>query len=400
MWPTFACMKTTSFHRRAIARVLLVAVLAAGAASWQLRSAPAPRMLIVHSYGTDLPWVGDVDFGVDAVLRQSGVHVQVRRHYMNLLNHPDCNHMREAAQDAQQAIDDWRPQVLVLVDDLAQAVIGVNQLRGTEGVAARGPRQDLIALLTAGRCQAQQLLPTSTAIQAIFFAGVNGELADYGYDRATNVSGVLEHKDLTALASVLKQVNSAAHPPAVAVQLLNDRSSTAVAEAQQYSGQHWAPLRWLDPINVDTFAEWQHQVHVASQRGAMLLIANYQNLRDADGHIVPPEKVIAWTERHSAYPAVGASTGFVDDGGLVTVSMSGVEQGEAVSRMALHYLRSGELLPLQRARRLLIGLHCALARKRQIESSPLYGRLRSDLGPAMAVSEHVYIETELQGAKP
>jgi hypothetical protein len=391
-------MNSTPHHRRALACVLLVALLAACAAAWQLHMPqPAPKVLVVHSYGTDLPWVGDVDTGIDAALRNAGVTVSMRRHYMNLLNHPDCNHLREAAQEAQQAIDDWHPQVVLLVDDLAQALVGTSQLRASDGTAVPQPVRDVVARLTAGRCIGQRAAASTFATRAIFYAGVNGNIADYGYDRAANVTGVLEHKNLPALARLLQQINEVTQPPAVAVQLLNDQSSTAVAEDELYGRPHRSPLQWLQPVRVSTFADWREQVRLASRRGAMLLIANYQNLRDDDGRIVPADQVIAWTERHSLFPAVGAATSFVGDGGLVTAAMSGVEQGEVVAGMALHYLRTGELLPPQSGHRLLVGLQCALARKRHLEASSLYRRLRAELGArAMAVSEQVYLETDVK----
>lgn len=383
---------------------LLILVLVAALAFALLRPAPA-KLLIVHSYDTDLPWVGDVDHGMDAVLQQAHERVQVRRHYMNLLNHPDCNHLREAAEDMRLAIEDWHPQVIVLVDDLAQALVGSRHVRWQHDADATPVLDALNAQLSLGRCERQaplfQALPAAPhAPMAIFYAGVNAGIAQYGYDRATNVTGVLEHKNLAAVVGLLNKVNAVAATHAVAVQLLNDRSATALSENERYGSAQWQPLRWLPPANVATFREWQAQVRSACEHDAMLLIANYQNLLDDHGRIVPAEDVVAWTERHSAYPVVGAGTGFVSDGGLVTVAMSGVEQGEVVMRMALHYLRTGELAPQQTATRILVGLNRALARKHHLESSPLYRAIQARLGALTGVSEHVYLESDAKGAMP
>jgi hypothetical protein len=393
-------------HRLLAACTLLAAALAAGAALTLLQPAP-DKVLIVHSYNTDLPWVGDVDHGMDGALRQARPRVQVRRHYMNLLNHPDCHHFRDAAEDVRLAIDDWHPRVLVLVDDLAQALVGSRHVLGQADAGSKGTPQEPSAQPALARCERNgaplfkaEASAAANAPMAIFYAGVNAGVAQYGYDRASNVTGVLEHKNLAALAAVLKKVNDAAATPAVAVQLLSDHSATALAENERYGSPHWAPLRWLAPANVASFREWQQRVRSASRQGAMLLIANYQNLLDDQGRIVPAEEVIAWTERHSEYPAVGAGTGFVSDGGLVTVAMSGIEQGETVMRMALHYLRTGELPPPQSATRILVGLNRALARKHHLETAPLYRALQARLGGFMAVSEHVYLESGPQGGMP
>lgn len=399
-------MNTPTPRHTLAAGALLAAALAGGAALPLPRPAP-DKVLIVHSYNTDLPWVGDVDHGMDDALRRAQATVQVRRHYMNLLNHPDCNHFRDAAEDVRLAIDDWHPRVLVLVDDLAQALVGSRHVRGQAGAGPEGLPQGADAQPALARCERKGVplfkgeAPAATGTQvAIFHAGVNAGVSQYGYDGAVNVTGVLEHKNLAALAAVLKKVNDAAATPAVAVQLLGDRSATALAENERYRSPHWAPLRWLEPVNVATFREWRRQVRAASRQGAMLLVANYHNLRDDQGRIVPAGEVIAWTERHSEYPAVGAGTGFVSDGGLVTVAMSGTEQGERVMRMALEYLRTGELPPRQSGTRILVGLNRTLARKHGLETAPLYRALQARLGGFMAVSEHVYLESGPQGDLP
>lgn len=366
---------------------------------------PVPdRVLVVHSYNTDLPWVGDVDRGIDRALRQAGAHVQVRRHYMNLLDHPDCNHFRSAADDVRLAIEDWQPRALVLVDDLAQALVGFRHLRWQHGAYPVQVQRALTTQLTRGRCEGQALFGVQpaapTGVAAVFHAGVNGDTAQYGYDRAGNVTGVLEHKNLAALAGLLKRINDGARTQAVAVQLLNDRSPTALAENERYVSPHWSPLRWLAPANVRTFREWQQQVRNASSQGAMLLIANYQNLVDDEGRIVPPEEVIAWTERYSVYPAVGAGTSFVSDGGLATIAVSGIEQGEVVMRMALHHLRTGEILPQQAGSRVLVGLNRTLARKHRLDTGGLLRAVPAELRGFMAITEHVYLESGPDGVLP
>lgn len=131
----------------------------------------------------------------------------------------------------------------------------------------------------------------------------------------------------------------------------------------------------------------------------MLLTANYQNLQDARGRLVPPQDVIAWTEEHSRYPVLGAGTNYVADGGLMTVAISGSEQGEVVMRMALHYLATGQMQPTRTAQQFLVGMNPALVRKRGLQLPAVYEAFARELGRFMEVSEHVYRDAA-SGAKP
>src|SRR4051812_7902232 len=113
--------------------LLMLAVLSLLAGQVLLTRRDTFKVLVIHSYNTDLPWVGDVNAGIDRALAAHPASMQVRRHYMNLLSHPDCNHFRLAAEDARLAIDDWRPDAIVLVDDLAQALVGFPALHWRPG---------------------------------------------------------------------------------------------------------------------------------------------------------------------------------------------------------------------------------------------------------------------------
>ena len=307
----------------------------------------------------------------------------------------------EAAEDARRAIDTWRPRALIVVDDLAQALVAQPYLKWRDGRAPVELGDASAERLGLQRCNHSvqaplrlgQAAPASPPM-AVFYAGVNANPSQYGYDRASNATGVNEHKDIAAVARLVQRVDRASAVPARAVQLLNDRSATALAENERYASAAWAPLRWLPPVNVTRWNDWQAQVLAAGQRGAMLLIANYHDIFDDDGRRVPTEQVIAWTERHSRHAAVGAGSGFVSDGGLLTVAPSGLEQGEVVMEMALQYLRTGELMPPRKPHRLLIGLDRPLARKHQLESDSLQRWLQQYLGRFFAVCEQAYVETQ------
>lgn len=396
-------MNTTTL--RLLQALLMAVVLGVLVHQVVLRQSATRKVLVIHSYNTDLPWVGDVDQGISRAQAGAATGLQVRRHYMNLLNHPDCHSFHLAAEDARLAIDDWKPDAVVLVDDLAQALVGFPNLRWKEGAPIAQVRDGIVAQLTADRCPDKnaayfgldKLTPVDR-LHPIVFAGVNGDVERYGYPHATQVSGIFEHKNYAALAETLNAVNAASSSRAVAVQLLNDDSPSAVAENPRYATAHWGALQWLPPRNVQTFSQWQAVVQEASTRDAMLLIANYQNLRDARGRLVPASEVIAWTELHSRHPALGAGTNYVADGGLMTLAISGSEQGQAAMGMVLQFFATGQMPPTREAQQFLVGMNPALVRKRQLRLPAIYEAFAREVGRFMEVSEHVYRDAA-SGAK-
>lgn len=390
-------MKTTGL--RLVQSLLMALVLGVVAYQVYLHRSATRKVLVIHSYNTDLPWVGDVDQGIARALAGQAAGVQVRRHYMNLLNHPDCHSFHLAAEDARLAIDDWKPDAVVLVDDLAQALVGFPNLRWKEGAPIAQVREGIVAQLTAQRCPDKTAayfgldkLTPADRLRPLIFAGVNGDVERYGYQHATQVTGIFEHKNYAALAETLNAVNAASPAKAVAVQLLNDDSPTAVAENPRYAAAHWGTLQWLPPRNVQTFAQWQAVVQEAATRDAMLLIANYQNLRDARGRLVPAGEVIAWTEQHSRHPALGAGTNYVADGGLMTLAISGTEQGQVAMGMVQQFFATGTMPPTREAQQFLVGMNPALVRKRQLRLPAVYEAFAREVGRFMEVSDHVYRE--------
>lgn len=385
-------------------QALLLAALAAliGWQVWQQQRG-ALRVLVVHSYNTDLPWVGDVDQGLARAAAAAPRPVQLRQHYMNLLNRPDCHHYRLAAEDARLAVEDWQPDVVVLVDDLAQALVGFPLLVLDAAAPVAALREGIVRQLAERRCPGQDaaffglerraVRPAGGPPLPLVFAGVNGDVERYGYGHARHVTGIFEHKNVAALAETLDTVAASALQPPRAVQVLNDASPTALSENPRWAAPHGGRLPWRPPRNAATWAEWQDAVLRANDEGSMLLIANYQDLRDERGQLVPPSRVVAWTERHALHPPVGANTNFVTDGGAITLAVSGTEQGQVAMTLALQAAAGGAMPPPRTAQQLLVGLNPALVRQRGLKLPAVYEAFAREIGRFVDVSEHVYGET-------
>ena len=212
----------------------------------------AVRVLVLHSYNTDYAWVNQINEGVARAF-DARPHVQVLHHYMDLKNHTDAAFRRTAASLSHRVIDEWEPDVLVVFDDVAQQLVG-REYAATPGEPARF---------------------------AVVFGGVNGVPETY-YGDAGNVTGILERKPLDAIRdTVLALVDVRKRAPQV--QYIGDLSPSITAEIPFYSTIDWDPLVWRTPVQVDTFDAWKDAVRRAGDTADLILLTNYQQVRDGAG---------------------------------------------------------------------------------------------------------------------
>ncbi|SFR58251.1 hypothetical protein SAMN04488005_3009 [Yoonia tamlensis] len=364
------------------------------------------KILVVHSYNTDLAWVNDVDDGIrraaGTAQQSGGPHLNLRTHYMNLRNHPDCNFYKNAAAEVRFTLDDWKPEVIILVDDLAQALVGFNQLALHENADRYALAQRLNDWISGGRCATPALdffgldRPADGPLPAVVFAGVNGGTALYGYEQASNVSGIFERKNYDALIETLVSLERAYAGDVAGIMMLNDASPTAITESENYLAQDWGPFTAAAPVNAANLAQWEAAVATANARDLMLLIANYQNVLDTNGLPVPAEDLVAWTELHAKLPVLGVNTRFVADGGMMTVAIAGSEQGEVAMELALAVLNGVDTDPLREAKQFLIGLNQSLVRKRGLALPAIYEAFSREIGSFIPVVDDLYVVQGVQ----
>ncbi len=275
-----------------------------------------PHILILHSYDSSYAWTRDVNSGLHSVLDKHP-DWSLRWHYMDLKRQPTQASRDEAGINARKVIDQWSPEILIAVDDDAQ------------NYAAR-------------------FYINRTNIK-IVFAGINGEPSAYDYDKANNVTGILERKPLTAIREAIQFSNLSATLQAkakknsdgmVRLMHLGDQSSSVEDDDRFIRDFDWQPLLFTGSRLVTTFAEWQAVVIAAPSRADIVLISNYRRLArsSTDSSLVPPDEVVRWTQANSRLPLLGANSFFVEDGGMLAIGTSGVEQGKVAADMAARLL--------------------------------------------------------------
>jgi hypothetical protein len=305
-----------------------------------------PRLLILQSYDKNYSWTRDVDVGIKRVLKKR-TDFAYRWFYMDTKRHPSEEFKINAGKSVRRLIDSWQPTVVLAVDDDAQKY-------------------------------AMKYYVDNPKVK-IVFAGVNSEPDKYGYDKANNVTGILERKPYGALKQTLLSISAARkRSQPIHILFLGDSSGSVRDDERYFSKFDWAPIQIEKPRLVKTFGEWKAAVDAAPAEGVQFIItSNYRKLLRAEGRkeLVPPHEVVSWTETNSKVPVIGTNVFYTEDGGMLSVGTSPFEQGEVGARMAVDILDGRKTvadIPMQSTRQFVIAMHESRIKNRGIKLPSIY----------------------------
>lgn len=305
-----------------------------------------PRLLILHSYDTGYTWTRDVDVGIRRVLKEKNDY-SVRWFYMDTKRHPWKEFKVNAGKAATKVVDSWRPTVVIAVDDDAQEY----------AMKHFANRPDV----------------------RIVFSGVSDSLEHYGYDKASNVTGIFERKPFGALKETLLMIaasNSRSRP--VRIMFIGDTSESVRNDEKDFRKFDWGAIEVLDSRLPKTFDEWKSAVEFAGKNKVDFIItANYRKiLRNKDElALMPAREIIGWTEANSTVPVIGTNVFFVDDGGMLAIGTSPYEQGEVAVSMANQILqkdKTAEEIPKQSTRQFVVAMRESGVKKWNIRLPSVY----------------------------
>lgn len=266
-----------------------------------------PRILILQSYHIDYPWTRDVNIGIERVLGKR-TDYSIRWHYMDTKRNPSAHFMKNAGIHAIRKINDWKPAVVIAIDDDAQEY-AAKEFVNKSGIS-------------------------------IVFSGVNGGVEHYGYMGATNVTGLYERKALAPfldLVNDLAQHNGIKKP--IRILALGDMSYSVRQDLEFMEAFDWGATRFAGKL-VDTFPEWKNAVEEARGQADFIVILNYRKVHRSgeDKSLVPPREVVDWTEDNSAVALIGQNGFYVEEGGMLAIATSPYEQGEEACRLAVEII--------------------------------------------------------------
>ncbi|MGD0282388.1 MAG: ABC transporter substrate binding protein [Dissulfurispiraceae bacterium] len=279
-----------------------------------------PRLLILHSYDEGYAWVRDINAGLRRVLKSRGNRYFVRWYYLDTKRHPETEHKKSAGLVARRMIDDWQPDVIIAMDDDAQEYVAKYYIN-KPGIS-------------------------------IVFGGVNEEPETYGYQKADNVTGILERLPLEAVKEGLLTFSAKnGKRGLVRSFFIGDTSETMVGDEKWIKSFRWDPVRLIGTKLVDTLDEWKAAVRQASRSADYILTSNYRRIYRVRGEkeLVPPKEMIDTTLSLSRIPVIGLNAFFAEDGGMLAIGTSPLEQGETAADMAVDILekrRSAGHMPI------------------------------------------------------
>lgn len=261
-----------------------------------------PRILVLHSGAEGSPWVKQVDRGMRQALEQNRRPVSVEWNYLAVANPGAARGAAQAAAQARRAIERFKPDVLIAVDDEA------NTLVARDYVGRAEPR--------------------------ILYVSIDRPPAAYGYADAPNVSGIAEQLPWKALRDALIQMFPG-RAPTMAV--LGVEGTTDQAELAQLMAFDWGPVRVGDTALVSTADAWR-DFTVRISGADVLLVLGTQDLPDTSGQLVTAAELSEWTQANARPLPIGTQVDFVEGGGALSFSPPPDDYGDKAIRLALDWL--------------------------------------------------------------
>lgn len=258
------------------------------------------KVLLVHSYHREHPWVANVEAGVRTALEGAGLRIESL--YMDTKRNPGEMFRLEAGRRARQVVERFRPEVIIASDDNAQEVFA-RQYAGVPG-----------------------------APQVVFCA-VNRDPGYYGYP-AVNVAGIEERIFFARSVAFLQKLV----PGIRSMLVMSDNSPSSRAAMEEMQAQ---PVV-LDRIvwkNCRDISEWKKTLRTGQEDVDAVALLNYHVLTDGKGSQLAPEEVLAWTAGNLTRPSIGFHVFTIADGALCGIAQSGFEHGFRSGGMALDLLR-------------------------------------------------------------
>lgn len=322
--------------------IFLVLILIAAV----MYNAAKPRVMILQSYQAEYAWTRDVDAGLRRVINK-WTGYSVNWHYMDTKRHSDPEWLKRSGIIARRAIKQTNPRILIAVDDLAQSLAAKYFIND--------PDMDII------------------------FAGLNGSVEPYGYDKANNVTGIFEHKQLQPIKEALLALeNKKATPktnPSVAYIL--DPSPSLASGKALIDHFDWSPISYKKSIITKDFPAWKKQVIELGDKVDYIIVANYRKLplSDQNKTYASAKEVMLWTEANSEAPVIGINSFNVEDGAMISIGVSPFEQGEVAAQMAQKILEeniSASDIPMVENKQYIVAIRESSLSSRNMELPAIY----------------------------
>jgi ABC-type uncharacterized transport system substrate-binding protein len=320
--------------KKVVACVVAI-VLGWGASASLLAQQPAAerqekplRILHVMSYHSPWRWTDGQFEGFKVGLGELPAEFRVVQ--MDTKNHSDHAAKEAKAREARALIEGWKPDLVYSTDDDAQEWVTRHYLN-------------------------------STVPQV--FSGVNKAPEHYGFDRANNVTGVLEQEHFGESVRLLKSIVPGMKRLVV---VLDDAEMWRPVVQRMRATELPAGVEIVGWETIRTFAEYKKRIAAFPEIADAIALIGIFGFKDERGKNVPYQEVLKWTAENSRLPDLGFWVDRVHHGTLAAVTVSEREQGLAAGKLARRILVDGispASLPMQATTKGLPVISLARARK-------------------------------------
>jgi len=260
--------------------------------------AATPKILVVHSYHEDqLEHVVEMNKGLEVAL--TGVNCQLRFFYMDTKRNNTKQWKRTAGLEAKRIVSEYRPQVVITFDDIAQKYFAKDY---------------------AGK----------PAPPYFVFSGVNDDPAQYNFP-GINVTGVIERPNVLESIELLQKIR-----PEVKRLLVIADKSESTDPLIAYCKTLKLPVTvvaYKQPLTLDAWKRVLEQYHDKVDAVGLYVIRTIARSR-ADSTKVPEKELIRMINEQYKLPTVGFYDSAAESGILCGVSVSMMEQGHAAGQIA------------------------------------------------------------------
>jgi len=263
------------------------------------------RVLLVHSYHPEYPWVGAITRGVENALQGSDINLEI--FYMDTKRKTDEQWRERAGELAVRKVDQFNPDVVIAVDDNAQ------QYFATKYVGSSLP---------------------------IIFCGVNADPSKYGYP-ASNVTGIIERPHFNGTVEYINELL-----PVHRIAILSSDDPTSLA-AHSFMKQEYHDFEVVEFRLEGEFDMWKNAVRELCNEVDALGIYMYHTIKaDGSKESLDPAEVMKWTVDNATVPTLGFFDFGIEDGLMMGIVESGEEHGMKAAHYALEVLKGTPLSSL------------------------------------------------------
>ncbi len=285
--------------------ILLLTLLPAGHAFCETKaflSAPAPRVLVIHSYYPTFTWTNNITMGICGEFDKKGRHEALNFEFLDAKRHPEKEYLNYRAELLRmQYPDTEKPDVIICSDDQALKFL----LDRSEALFQNVP---------------------------IVFCGVNGYFPSMREARPA-LTGIIEAIDPGSTLKIALRLQ----PDIREVLVINDITLTGRA-IEKMARQAFEPFkerlrfRYVGDMSMDEL-----QAEVSSLSGDAIVFLFVFN-RDNKGRDFTHETSLRLINDHCRVPIYGPWTFYLGQGIVGGMLTSGEAQGRAAARIALRIL--------------------------------------------------------------